>query len=332
LAEKDEFGRPILDAPFVAYSEDQPRDEQGRWTSDGGGVDPWFDKTIYEAEKTEIDERITALEKDRVASQDEWDKIHEELKNTPFELRDKREKLIVKEGQLEAHLETILEEQEKLPVEKVALEWKYRQSGAKIPLGEDVGLEDRDIYRKYTKDRYADSVRRWIEKSPDNRAAVLDVEDYVDNGYVRVNRHLTGYDPDPSVEPKIANISKYIDENRIRDNITLFRGTSVHQEIANEQFKEGAIFNAKSFQSMTTSPQIAGEFMKGGQERVNLRFRVEAAPGDPIAPAVSTYYPESKSLVFNVQEQEFIAKPGTKFRIVEVEKGKIGRASCRERV
>ena len=35
--DKDEFGRPILDAPFVAFDESQPRDESGKWTDTGGG-------------------------------------------------------------------------------------------------------------------------------------------------------------------------------------------------------------------------------------------------------------------------------------------------------
>lgn len=187
---------------------------------------------------------------------------------------------------------------------------KFGKGGGKESSG-----EKEKTYSEYIELSY----KGVLEKTSLETKKSLDA--YCDTSYEKINNTLLGIEKTTEgseIDEHIKKISEYIQENKIKEDMTLYRGMTL--ENIDDIGGQGDSFSMKNFGSHSLSLSMAEEFTMDSlsihQKRIPVILKVDAKKGAPIAPAIRrTGLKSQNKFDFNKAEQEFISDKQTSFYI-----------------
>lgn len=177
------------------------------------------------------------------------------------------------------------------------------------PIVKLTGKEDYEAYMKkaYASDIFGGKVSAKMQ---------LSVKKYVNLGYQDYNSILRGTEmaklrglDNPQNRADIKNIATYINKNRMKDTMPLYRGVGIDFV---KDLKPGAEFIDKAFGSFSAYEDFPVQ--SWGSKAI---LRTVAKKGAAFAPTLAT---SEKS--FNSKEGEFLAQAGTRYKVGNVVKVK----------
>jgi len=191
-------------------------------------------------------------------------------------------------------------------------------------------IKSQEEFDKYIKDNYSEKLTKLLKNNNDLNEANFY---YRDGGYESINDALRGQkkssgsedESEESIEERIKKgkiINKYIEENPLKESITMFRGMQLEDKIINKIAKN-KIFEPKNLFSLTTSESIALEFADkfDYKDRSNVIMKIKTKKNDNISPLVNMREEE----LYLGDEQEFIASYKNKYKINNIIKKVINK-------
>ena len=167
-------------------------------------------------------------------------------------------------------------------------------------------------------ENYVDGDNQKTRDYIDRNSDIIDaVDEYTHSDFEAMNSKLRGGAAEYSDGRKADSsrmlkqtklMRKYIDENKLENNLTLYRGVNVDND-----WEVGDSVMHKGFFSSSTSESIAKSFATESGKRAVV-LRVNAKTGDSFAPGFSKN--SSGSFRFNKSEREFIGKDHMKFKVI----------------
>jgi hypothetical protein len=183
--------------------------------------------------------------------------------------------------------------------------------------GSEYFKKDLEVYREEVK-----QYKNIKKASPKVKEAV---KNYTTEDFEKINNYIrTGKDPqgrDEEFKQIREGCEKYIDDNKLIENKTLYRGINLESfaeknpEQADEMFKifkEGGEYELSGITSFTSNDTVASSFtasIVGKARYPKIVMECDFPKDSPVAPTdgIGSY---------GSKEMEYIAKPGQKIRIV----------------
>jgi hypothetical protein len=173
-----------------------------------------------------------------------------------------------------------------------------------------LSLKTKEQYEEYINDNYMEKAKKLQnEVFKDGRKGyqiLMTMGDYQNFWYKDINKDLRNDEVDDITGPKVNDMDFFIDNFKIKDNITMYRGLAFDVEL-----KKGDIFEHKSFGSFTSNPFEATQH--GFEAVIECNFN----KGSDVAPMI---FERNNKLQCNDGEQEFIAKHGMIFKVLSKSK------------
>ena len=165
-----------------------------------------------------------------------------------------------------------------------------------------------------------DYVARYNQK-PLSSAETGAINQYRDNGYVRVNKSLRGEGVELSEEEKqtIKTLDKLIDNSELANDITLYRGLSAKNALHYINYLKsldvGEVFEEEAFTSSSLTKTTASKFSKLYNSANNITLKIYASKGQK-ALSMQNLGDESNQEMYK-DEYEFLLPRKQKFQVVE---------------